>query len=339
MLHLDGTIGEGGGQLLAAGLALSLATGTGFRLDKIRVARPQPGLLRRHLSLIHAVAMVSAASVDGAELASHRLTFKPAKLVAGNYQFVLGTAASVSPILQTLLPALFSAEKPSTLTLTGGTHVPRSATFDFLDKSYLPALAKMNARATVCLERAGFAPAGGGRVVAEVVPSILSPLRLTERGEIVTRLAVVTTAGLPDDIARRELPPLQRLLGLPEQFVRHDRLPDDQGPGNAVRIELHAEHATEVFTAIGDKETSAGAVVHNAVEQARRFQLALVPVGRYLAEQLLVPMALAGGGVIHTVKPTPHTLATIELIRQFLPVRIAVQKLETGNARISVDPP
>src|SRR5262249_21779317 len=146
MITIDGSFGEGGGQILRTSLALSLVTGQPFHIEKIRAGRKQPGLLRQHLTAVKAAAQISQAQVEGEKIGSTQLTFAPGSLMAGEYAFAVGTAGSATLVLQTILPALLRANAPSRLTLEGGTHNPFAPPFNFLTKAFLPLIRRMGAR-------------------------------------------------------------------------------------------------------------------------------------------------------------------------------------------------
>src|SRR5262245_2007058 len=160
-ITIDGSAGEGGGQILRTALALSLVTARPFRIERIRAGRPKPGLLRQHLTAVQAAAKVGAARISGAEVGSLELTFEPTGLRGGAYDFAVGTAGSATLVLQTLLPALLRAREPSQLTIEGGTHNPYAPPFDFLARTFLPVLRRMGAAIEARLEAPGFYPAGG----------------------------------------------------------------------------------------------------------------------------------------------------------------------------------
>src|SRR5437867_958993 len=164
MLLIDGSQGEGGGQILRTALGLSLVTGTPIRIEKIRAGRAKPGLLRQHLTAVNAATAIGAVDVEGATLGSQELTFRPGTVKPGEYRFAVGTAGSTGLVLQTVLPPLLTAPGPSTLTLEGGTHNPTAPPFDFLARAFLPLISRMGPSATARLERPGFYPAGGGQM-------------------------------------------------------------------------------------------------------------------------------------------------------------------------------
>jgi RNA 3'-terminal phosphate cyclase (ATP) len=337
LISIDGSIGEGGGQILRTALALSMVTGQAFRIEKIRAGREKPGLLRQHLTAVNAAARICGATVEGAAIGSRELSFSPGKVKAGEYEFAIGSAGSTTLVLQTVLPALLTAEGPSVLTLEGGTHNPYAPPIDFLEKAFLPLVNRMGPTVNVTLERAGFYPAGGGRFVVKVeAAGKLSPLHVPERGEIKRRLARAVVAGLPGEIAKRELQKVEKMLGWSGEQLQIRQLPDEWGPGNLLTLEIESEHVTEVFTGFGMKAVAAEAVADQAVQKVRRYLAAKVPIGEYLADQLLLPMALAGGGSFVTHAPTRHTQTNIEVITRFLPVRIALEDMSRDVWRIQV---
>jgi RNA 3'-terminal phosphate cyclase (ATP) len=333
MLTIDGAAGEGGGQILRTSLALSLATGTPFRIERIRAGRAKPGLLRQHLTAVTAAATIGDATVDGARLGAQELVFKPGSVRAGDYHFAVGTAGSAGLVFQTVLPPLLAAASPSTLALEGGTHNPAAPPFDFLQHVFLPLLARTGALVDAVLERPGFYPAGGGRFSVRVTPATQPrPLALTERGAPAGRAARAVVARLSPKIAARELAVVKRRLGWADTDLHVVEVPREQaiGPGNVVMLEVASAHVTEIFTAFGAPDIAAEAVAEHAVAEARRYLAADVPVGPHLADQLLVPLALGGGGVFRTLGLTPHATTNIEVIRRFLDVPITVTPGETG---------
>jgi RNA 3'-terminal phosphate cyclase (ATP) len=330
-LHIDGSRGEGGGQVLRTSLALSMITGTPIRIDNIRARRAKPGLMRQHLTAVQAAARISNAHVEGAAVGSKEIVFKPSKVTPGDHHFAIGTAGSTTLILQTVLPALILASGPSRLTLEGGTHNPMAPPFEFLDRAFLPLLRRMGPSVEVTLERAGFYPAGGGRLSVTVTPAAkLQGFDLLERGEIRNRRGTVLLANLAGHIADREVQTLGRLTSWEPTSFEIRRV-DSAGPGNAVLLELESEAVTEIFTAIGEIGVSAEAVAERAVKEMRSYMVADVPVGEHLADQLLLPLALAGSGSYRTLPLSLHAKTQMELIPEFLDVRIEVVEEEGGR--------
>lgn len=338
MLTIDGSFGEGGGQILRSSLALSMITGAPFRIENIRANRDPPGLARQHLTSVTSAAQVCGAQVEGAELRSRELTFRPGRITLGDYTFSVGSAGSTTLVLQTVLPALLVGSEPSTLTLEGGTHNPFAPPLDFLDKAFLPIVNRMGPRAQTALEQPGFAPRGGGRVICTVEPAPkLSPVQLLERGAVKRRLARAVVAGLPRTIAERELAVVREKLGWTPAECEVVELPEAFGPGNIVTLEVESDHITEVFTGVGRRGVRAEQVAAGAAENARRYLAANVPVGDCLADQLLLPMALAAGGSYRTVALTRHSATNVEVIRTFLDVNVAIREEGADSVLIEVN--
>jgi RNA 3'-terminal phosphate cyclase (ATP) len=336
MVTLDGSIGEGGGQILRTALGLSLVTGTPFRIERIRAGRSKPGLLRQHLTAVQAATAVGSATAEGDALSSQTLTFTPGAVKPGEYKFAVGTAGSTTLVLQTILPALMTASGPSRVVIEGGTHNPSAPPFDFLARVFLPVVTRMGPRIEAVLERPGFYPAGGGRIVITIEPAPsqrLAPLVLDARGDILTRRVVAIVANLDPHIGQRELQAARERLGWEDGVAKFEMRMMDQsnGPGNVLLIEVGCEHVTEVFTEFGERGIRAEQVAHKAVRDVRRYLAANVPVGSHLADQLLVPMAMAGAGSFRTTGLTPHARTNIEVVQRFLDVAIEASD-EDGDA-------
>ncbi|HYE97900.1 MAG TPA: RNA 3'-terminal phosphate cyclase [Planctomycetota bacterium] len=324
MLALDGSFGEGGGQILRSALSLSLVTGKAFRIDRIRARRQKPGLRRQHLTAVQASARIGQAEVVGAAVGSSALTFTPGRVVPGEHTFAIGTAGSATLVFQALLPALLRADGPSVLRFEGGTHNHLAPPYEFLEKTYVPMLTRMGARVSLSLERRGFYPAGGGRFTATVDPAPLSRLEILERGEVRSLRATAVVSALPADIARRELATLAGRLPLSRSDVVEEKTP--YGPGNAARVEVESDALTEVVSACGARGVPAEAVADRLADEVLRYLDAGAPVGEHLADQLLLPMALAGEGAFVAAPLSPHATTHIEVIRRFLDVPIAVER-------------
>ena len=338
MLVIDGAAGEGGGQILRTALGLSLATGTPFTIEHIRGGRREPGLLRQHLTAIEAAARVGAAEVVGVAIGSQALVFRPGRVQPGHYTFAVGTAGSATLVLQTVLPALVTARGESTLELEGGTHNPWAPPYDFLERAFLPLLGRMGPRVTPVLERRGFYPAGGGRFTVGIEPvERLTRLDLPARGELRAVVARAIVSSLPASIGERELVVLRDRLGLERGATRVVQDRTSPGPGNVIMVDVEAEHATEVFTGFGERRIRAEAVAERVANEVKRHLGAEVPVGEHLADQLLVPLALAGGGSFVTLPLTSHAQTNIDIVRRFLDLTFAVEPVGHGAVRVAVN--
>jgi RNA 3'-terminal phosphate cyclase (ATP) len=338
MIVIDGSQGEGGGQILRTALALAVVTGKPFQLDNVRAGREKPGLMRQHLTALRAAAEISGADVEGDELGSTGVLFNPLGVRPGRYHFKVGTAGSATLVLQTVLPALMVADAASELILEGGTHNPFAPPFDFLEKCFLPLIGKMGPRINARLERPGFYPAGGGRFSVHIEPvKKLQRLELLESGDITRKVARVLVAGLPADVAQRELRVLERQLGWPLELLKLEAIDAMHGPGNVVVVELESAALTEVITGFGQKGITAEAVAESVVREVRRYLAAGVPVGEHLADQLLVPLAMAGKGTFRTVRLTRHASTNMKVIEMFLDVRLGMENLGPNGALIWID--
>jgi len=337
MIEIDGSQGEGGGQILRSALSLAVCTGQAFRITRIRGGRPKPGLLRQHVTAVKAAAAISDAQVEGCEVNSSTLVFEPGRLRPGEYSFSIGTAGSCTLVLQTVLPPLLTASEPSVIRISGGTHNKAAPPVDFLNRAFLPLLERMGARVDLTLERYGFHPRGGGVILAKITPvARLKSIEISERGQRVRGYAEAYIAGIPLNVAERELAVIGRRLNWTADQLEVRGLPSDMGPGNAVTITLEHEHIVEVFTGFGEKSRTAESVAEGTVHQVRDYLVHSAPVGEHLADQLLMPMALGGVSEFVTSAPTPHFTSNAEVIAMFTGRRISAQE-RGGLHVVSVD--
>ena len=335
-LKLDGAIG--GGQVLRSALSLSMVSGRAFSIVNIRAQRSRPGLLRQHLTAVLAAAELCGAQVEGAQLGSMSLSFKPGPIRAGDYRFSIGTAGSCTLVLQTLLPALLQAPDHSRLWISGGTHNPAAPPADFLQLAWLPLLRSMGAQVELQLLRHGFAPAGGGELQLEVQPGELRPLHLEQRGALLQQEARTLLAGVPGHVGARELERLGKRLQLSDSELKFVHLPEEQGPGNALLLEVRCEQVTELFAAFGQTRLRAEKVADQVADQARDWLRSQAAVAEHLADQLLLPLALAGGGSFTTPRRTAHLDSNIQVIEAFLPLRFQSEELGPNLLRVSLGP-
>jgi RNA 3'-terminal phosphate cyclase (ATP) len=337
VIIIDGSKGEGGGQVLRTSLAMSLATGTPFRIEHIRAARAKPGLLRQHLTAVQAAAAVGRARVDGDAIGSLALTFTPQAVHAGDYTFSVGTAGSATLVLQTILPPLLLAAGRTTVTIEGGTHNPSAPPFDYLQRVFLPIVNRLGPRVEARLERYGFYPAGGGRFVVTIDPALqLAALQLLDRGDITGRRVAALVAHLPRRIGEREVSTALGLLNWQEEAGGVDCIENTPGPGNLIFVELQCDHVTEICTGFGELGKSAEKVSHEAVHEMRRYLAAGVPVGCHLADQLLPLMVMGSGGSFRTLTPSRHTQTNADVLHQFSDARIEMTAESRDVVRVDV---
>ena len=320
-IEIDGSFGEGGGQILRTSLALSLLTGKAFHLRNIRARRPKPGLHPQHLMSVQAAAKVGAAVTRGATLRSSDLVFEPGTVTAGKYHFDIGTAGATSLVLHTLyLPLALRGGLTSRLTLVGGTHVTTSPCFHFLDTTWRAYLRIIGLPISLHMVRPGFYPRGGGIVDAEIpCCSRLAGLTVLERGPIkVTGFSAV--AGLPDDIAHRQARQATRRLrdeGI-DIAMREETWPG--GPGTVVALIAETTPVPALFFGLGARGKRAECVADEAVDQLLSYVAAEpAAVDLHSADQILMPLALADGPSVYSVAEVSEHLPTnAAVIRLFV---------------------
>jgi len=337
MIEIDGSVGEGGGQILRTSLALSMCTGRPFTLARIRARRAKPGLMRQHLTCVQAAAAVSGAAVQGAELGSGTLVFEPGPVRAGEHAFSVGTAGSCTLVLQTVWPALMLVDAPSRLKLAGGTHNPMAPPFHFLQRCYAPLLRRLGAESELSLRRHGFYPAGGGEIDVTIHPAAdtLRPFDLLERGEAVESYAECLAPALPGAVARRELDALARALNWTPEQLRVPVVRQNEGPGNALMATLAHAHVCELFTQFGEKGVSSERVAQALANEVREYRRSQAALGPHLADQWALPLALAvwrrGGAAAYTcTELTEHATTNFQMIERFLPVWFETSEIDGG---------
>jgi RNA 3'-terminal phosphate cyclase (ATP) len=331
MIEIDGSAGEGGGQIVRTALTLAMSTASPIRIRGIRARRSNPGLRAQHLAAVHAAAAICGARIEGAAIASPMLTFIPGALRPGHYEIDVGTAGSTMLVLQTVLPALSLCNAPSQILLRGGTHNPRAPTFEFIQHAYLPLLARLGYQTGVSLERYGFYPRGGGLVRASIEPLRRADcLELLERGPVRSRTARVLISRLPSHIAQREIDVLRDRLGLHLDACGIDTVTAPSA-GNTLHVRLESLNVDTVFCGFGIRGVAAETVAGHVADEVERYLSAEVALDRHLADQLLVPLALSAGGRFSSLTPSGHTETNAEVMKRFLPVDY--EALELGARR------
>jgi RNA 3'-terminal phosphate cyclase (ATP) len=326
MIVIDGAAGEGGGQVLRTSLALSMITGRPFRIERIRAGRQKPGLMRQHLTAVLAATQICGATVKGAAAGSTELEFVPGAIRGSDLKIAIGTAGSTTLVLQTILPALLFAREPSRLVLEGGTHNPHAPSFEFLDQAFLPQLRRMGAAVSATLVRPGFYPAGGGQIEVEITPvERLTPLHVGARGALRASRAEALCVNLPGSIAERELAVIGQRLNWPAEVLLLRTHQKAVGPGNVLTLYLEFAEVTQVLVGFGEQGVAAEAIATRAAKLAARLLASEAAIDPHLADQLLLPMALARSGSFTTLKPTSHTRTNIDIIRSFVDVPIRIE--------------
>lgn len=318
-------------------LALSIITQTPFRMTNIRAGRKRPGLRPQHLMAVRAAAQICDAQVEGAKVGARALSFSPGAVRPGQYHFSIETAGSGTLIFQTVLPPLMLAESPSTVVIEGGTHNVKAPPFEFIERVFLPLLNKLGPHVEAALLRPGFYPKGGGRMRFKISPCAeLKKFELLQRGAVLERHARVMLASLPTHIGKRELEVVARSFNpaFSQELVESS---ESESPGNTLSLELRFERLTEIVTGFGEKGVRAERVAQRAVAATKKYLAHGAPVGEHLADQLLLPMALARGGAFKTGPLSSHTTTNIAIIQKFLDVDIKTEVIE-GQVLLTVHP-
>ena len=316
--EIDGSMGEGGGQVLRTAITLSLCMGHPILVKNIRAGRSKPGLLRQHLAAVRAAAEISDAHVSGAELGSTAIAFSPGRVKAGTYEFRIGSAGSTTLLMQTVLPALALTDAPSHVEVHGGTHNGMAPSVDFIALSFFPTLAEMGLKVNSTLHQHGFYPNGGGRWGVTIAPWQSSrKLKLLKRDELISYQAVAKLSNLQAHIAERELAHVGKKMSWNESALVFENV-NAPGPGNIVSIRMQYGAQTQIFEAVGTLGISAERVAGRAIQAAKRFAKGAHVVDEYLADQLLVPMVLGNGGEYSTGALSEHCRTNIELINNMI---------------------
>jgi len=349
MLVIDGSYGEGGGQVLRTSLSLAAILGRPVRIERIRAGRRKPGLQPQHLAGVRAAAKLCDAEAEGDELNSLALAFAPRfKPRAGAYNLNVaqvakgGSAGSVSLLLQTVLLPLALAEGTSQLALLGGTHVAWSPPFDYIKRVYLPTLGRLGVQAKVQIEKWGWYPIGGGIVNATVQgrgqAASLAGLDLVERGALMRVRGISATSNLPKHISLRQEGAVLQQLRSNGVNARIDRVEaPSKGQGTAVFLWAEFENSVAGFTSLGERGKPAEQVAEEATRGLLEFLSGGAALDRHLADQLVLPLALAQGpSQFTTASVTKHLLTNAWVVNQFLPgrVRVAGEEGQPGTCWI-----
>lgn len=340
LIAVDGGRGEGGGQILRTALALAAATGQGFEMTRIRAGRLRPGLRPQHVAAVRAAAMACGARVGGAFDGSPDLRFEPGPLIPGDFRFEIATAGAASLVLQTVLPPLARAGGQSRVEATGGTHVPASPSFDYLARHWAAAVETIGLSLSFSLLRAGFYPRGGGEIRAQVAPwRPASRLSLDERGKLVSIRGVSGAARLKGDVAKRQSAAAQALLWeqrrLEASWAVDESLPA-AAPGSFLLLAAEFEKSRAAFGLLGERGLRAEVLGERAARRLLKFLDAEGAVDPHLADQLAVPLALAGvGGRVTTSEVTSHLETVADVLGLFgLPARTFGARGEHGGLEL-----
>ena len=341
ILDIDGNYGEGGGQILRSSLSLAAILNRSIRINRIRAGRKSPGLAPQHLTSVNAVAAITGAEVIGGAIGSETLTFRPHEIRGGNYAFdvaaIRPSAGALSLVFQSIVWPLSYAKVPSTVTLRGGTHVPWSPTVHYLQRVFLPIASKFGFEASIQLNRWGWYPKGSGEVIAKVHPITNSrDIMLRYRGQLQSIHGISAASNLPEHIIDRQHNQIQKRLARLDSPVSIERIRGESiGQGTFVFLKAEFQNIKAGFSALGARGKRAESVADEACQALETFLASDAAIEPHLADQLILPMALAAGeSCFTTSRITQHLTTNIWLIEQFLPVRFEVNGVENEPGEI-----
>jgi len=345
MIEIDGSQGEGGGQVLRTCLALSIVTNQAFHISKIRQGRSKPGLMPQHLKSVDAASAVSKARVEGAKLYSTSLSFIPTESKSGRFNFDIGTAGATTLVLQTVFLPLSMLNTSSTIIITGGTHVPWSPCFHYLSLQWLYFLKQIGFDILLSLDLAGFYPQGRGRISATIRPlHNFYPLKLIQRGKIIRFTGLSAVANLPLEIANRQK--RQAFLRLQKYFkaesipirIKTEKLHANV-KGTFILLLAEFEFGRGCFSSLGELGKRAEHVADEAVDALIDFTETDGVIDQYLADQLLLPLSMGESeSEILTSRITQHILTNAEIINTFLPTKITIKGVLGQPGYIQIKP-
>lgn len=327
MLELDGS--EGGGQLVRTALACAALTGEPFRMTDVRGARPNPGLRPQHLAAVRAVTAVCDAEVTGATEGSESLSFAPGPLAGGEYEVAVGTAGSVPLVFDAVLPVAYALADPLELRATGGTDVKWAPTADHYRQVKLPFVRRTGLVAGITLERRGFYPAGGGRATLSLAPSAPRELELEDRGSLESvSVSSVASRSLEDrDVAERQADAAVEAVDVSVPVESTVEYAKSTSPGSVVLVRAEYGDSLAGFDSLGERGRPAEAVGEAAASAFGQFDAGEAAVDEHTADQLMLPLAVAGGHVT-VPRVTDHVATSAEVIRAF---GADVRVVETGD--------
>ena len=354
MITIDGSYGEGGGQIIRTAVALSAVSGEDVTICNIRSNRPQPGLKAQHLMAVRTAAKMTGAQVDGLKIGSTELTFKPQDIIGGHYDVDIGTAGSITLLLQCLMPVAAAAKERITLNITGGTDVAWSPPVDYMSHVLLPVLVSMGLECSIKVRQRGYYPKGGGNVTAEVAPSVFVGAELEpeqrqgqgpeekqgiEQGQKMepekkygTITGISHSSNLPEHVSRRQAESALAALEAAGYGASIDT-ENSRCPSTGSGITLWCGNMGG--SALGKRGLPAEKVGQAAAREIIAELGSGATVDVHLADQLISYMGLAGSGSFTVREVTEHTRTNIWVVEQFLDVEFNIIE-KRGLFRVSI---
>ena len=332
MIEIDGSYGEGGGQIIRTALSLSCLLKKPFRIFNIRKKRKKPGLMPQHLTCVKAAQLITDAEVTGAYAGSSELLFSPHEVKGGYFSFDIGTAGSTSLVFQTLIPALAFSQQKTTLTLKGGTHVPLSPSFHYLSNVFVHFLGQLGIKVELVIESYGFYPRGGGIVRAEIFPvKNIKPLRIVERGNILQITGYSAVGNLPLSIAERQKDAFVNKINREIKnnkaclIIELVEVPSI-GHGTFVYLEARSEDSVAGFTALGARGKKAEVVGEEAAEEFVKYYTTGAALDYHIADQIVLYLSLCSEESRFTTSSiTNHLLTNLWVINLFHGIQYSIE--------------
>lgn len=339
MLAIDGSYGEGGGQILRTALSLSCITNEPFRIFNIRKGRKKPGLMPQHLACIHAMRQISNARTRGDSIGSQELLFEPTALQSGRYVFNIVTAGSTSLLLQAVLLPLVFSKAPSSVTVKGGTHVPFSPPFDYLNEVFFPSLTRLGIEVKAEIISYGFYPRGGGEVRVGINPlKNIQTLNLHFTDKVMSVSGISAVANLPLAIAER-----QRKAALAELAYHGFSAKIDvssvssPGQGTFVFIKTEANTCKAGFCSLGERGKKAEVVGSSAARDFLQFYSTRTCLDRHLADQLIMYLAFAEGTSCFTTDCiTKHLVSNLWTVKKFISLDYEIEGSLKSPGKVTI---
>jgi RNA 3'-terminal phosphate cyclase (ATP) len=337
-IHIDGSYGEGGGQIIRTSVSLAALTGKAVEISNVRARRSRPGLQPQHLTAVRAAAALCGAELEGAEVGTPRFVFRPQRApVPGAHRFDIGTAGATPLVAQTVLVPLMHAGEDSHVVIRGGTHVPHAPTAEYLEAVYIPALKRAGLHARFDYPRAGFFPKGGGELdLAVSAGGSPQALDLTARGRLVSLTAYIVAAELPDHVVERGAGTVEAFMKSVGRKVTVERRQKQAlNPGAAVVVVAECEGGLAGFVGLGERGKPMEEVAQKPCEAFMEWWKSGAACDEHLADQLVLPLALAAGESRWTTPVvTEHLRTVLWLTEHFLPIRCTIEEAPEGCATV-----
>jgi RNA 3'-terminal phosphate cyclase (ATP) len=332
MIEIDGSYGEGGGQIIRTALSLSCLFQKPFRIFNVRMNRRKPGLMPQHLTCVKAAQYITGAEVKGNYPGSDELFFSPGEVRSGNFFFDIGTAGSTSLVLQTLIPALVFSRQMTRVTLTGGTHVPFSPSYYYLSDVFVRYLERIGIRVTLSIASYGFYPRGGGRIQADIFPAEkITPLQILERGPLRNFTGYSGVGNLPLAIAERQRTALLNKLFREVEVLK--TAPDIEllevstpGKGTFIDFSVKCQHSVAGFTGLGAIGKKAELVGEEAASEFIRYYRTGAALDSHMADQILLYLSMCNEESFFSCSAiSSHLMTNLWAIGLFHDIRYSVE--------------